>query len=200
MKDYDHRLTIAMCVVTGALSVQALAESAPEPTAITAEYSAQARAQIKAFATELKGTLQAAIKTGGPVEGIQVCNLKAPGIAEAHSLSDWDVGRTSLKLRNPDNAPDNWEVSVLTSFEQRLAAGESPQSLEASKIEGDTFFYMKAIPAGAVCMACHGEAVSPEVASRLSELYPNDQATGYQPGQLRGAFSLSRPLDKNVRM
>jgi hypothetical protein len=197
MREHQQGLFVAMVLLWG---TQALAESATESSEHTEKYSAQARASIKAFAAELKGTLQVAIKSGGPAEGIQACNLKAPGIAESHSLSDWDVGRTSLKLRNPNNAPDDWEHSVLISFEQRLAAGENPKSLEASKVEGNTFYYMKAIPTGALCMACHGEALDPAVASRLSELYPDDQATGYQPGQLRGAFSLSRPLSEKVSM
>ena len=39
-------------------------------------------------------------------------------------------------------------------------------------------------------MNCHGEpAAFPEqLTARLNELYPDDQATGYQTGQLRGAF------------
>jgi len=45
-----------------------------------------------------------------------------------------------------------------------------------------------------MCVACHGgpEQISPEVKSKLSELYPNDKAVNYQPGQLRGAVVLSR--------
>ena len=45
-----------------------------------------------------------------------------------------------------------------------------------------------------MCVGCHGgpEQISPEVKSKLSELYPNDKALNYQPGQLRGAVVLSR--------
>jgi hypothetical protein len=47
---------------------------------------------------------------------------------------------------------------------------------------------MKAIPTGAVCLTCHGTEVKPEVLTKIKELYPNDKATGYQEGDIRGAF------------
>jgi hypothetical protein len=55
---------------------------------------------------------------------------------------------------------------------------------------------MKAIPtAEKPCLACHGKEIAPKVAARLAELYPEDAATGYSAGEIRGAFTLSRPLD-----
>jgi len=53
---------------------------------------------------------------------------------------------------------------------------------------------MKAIPAGGMCMNCHGQNLTSAVSSRLAELYPEDQAVGYMPGQIRGAFSLRKPV------
>jgi excinuclease UvrABC helicase subunit UvrB len=54
---------------------------------------------------------------------------------------------------------------------------------------------MKAIPtAEKPCLACHGKTLAPQVAARLKELYPDDRATGYAAGEIRGAITLSRPL------
>jgi hypothetical protein len=53
---------------------------------------------------------------------------------------------------------------------------------------------MKAIPTAKVCLACHGSAITPEVTAALDEAYPQDQARGYAEGDIRGAFSLSKPL------
>ena len=79
----------------------------------------------------LKQELLAGMQEGGPVNAISVCNLSAPGIANTYSVRhSWDVGRTSLKLRNPDNVPDAWERSVLESFEARKGAGEDPAKME----------------------------------------------------------------------
>ncbi len=59
-----------------------------------------------------------------------------------------------------------------------------------------TYRYMKAIPtAEKPCLACHGKALAPQVRARLDALYPEDRATGYEAGEIRGAFTLSRPLE-----
>jgi len=47
---------------------------------------------------------------------------------------------------------------------------------------------MKAVPTEGVCLACHGQNISPEVQTKLNELYPDDKATGYSLGQVRGAI------------
>jgi hypothetical protein len=161
----------------------------------------EAKGIIKQFGGQLKGELQAAIKAGGPVEAIEVCNKKAPAIA--HDLSEqtgWEVARTSLKLRNPGNAPDAWERQVLERFEADKAAGKDVQKLSyAETVEepaGKTFRVMKAIPTGKVCLNCHGaDTVKPEVEARLADLYPSDQARGFKVGDIRGAFTLSKKLD-----
>ena len=55
---------------------------------------------------------------------------------------------------------------------------------------------MKALPTQGLCLNCHGseDKMAPEVKARLSELYPNDKATGYSEGQIRGALTVKRPL------
>lgn len=89
------------------------------------------RATVKMFMGQLKAEFQAAMKAGGPVKAIQVCNTKAPQIVARVSLEKgWEVGRTSLKLRNQANAADAWEKQVLEQFEQRKAAGEDAKKLE----------------------------------------------------------------------
>ena len=108
------------------------------------------------------------------------------------------VGRTSLKVRNSTNADDDWELAVLKQFDARKAQGEPADKLEFFEVTDHggqkTFRYMKAIPTAALCLNCHGETLSPEVDAKLKELYPNDQARGYKEGDLRGAFTLAKPV------
>ncbi len=163
------------------------------------QLAAESREAAKAFMQRLKSTLQTAMRSGGPVKAIEACNLAAPGIAEEVSNQHgYRIGRTSLKLRNPDNAPDAWEKAVLERFEQQHAAGTPVKKLEHYEIvtEGDrkVFRYMKAIPTAEVCTSCHGTDIAPEIKARLAELYPHDQATGFRPGDIRGAFTIERPL------
>jgi len=41
-----------------------------------------------------------------------------------------------------------------------------------------------------MCLACHGDNIAPEVTAAIRAHYPEDQATGFATGQLRGAFSI----------
>jgi len=183
------------------LIIIALLATLTGTTAAAEDYTAelaQSRAAVKAFAGSLKGALQAAIKAGGPANAIAVCHDEAPQIAAATSeQTGLQIGRTSLKIRNPDNSPDAWEQAVLEQFEQRQAAGEAVAKLEFHEVvdmDGQpTFRYMKAIPAAQVCLACHGDAISEKVSDRLSELYPYDQARGFKEGEIRGAFTVAKP-------
>jgi hypothetical protein len=160
---------------------------------------AGSRTVVEAFGEDLRAQLVAALKTDGPVAAIEVCNISAPEIARDQGrVTGWSVGRTSLKLRNADNAPDAWERGVLESFEERKAAGESAKALEhwavAETDEGRVFRYMKAIPTGEPCLACHGGDVKPAVAAKLDMLYPEDRARGFTVGDIRGAFTIEQPM------
>jgi hypothetical protein len=55
---------------------------------------------------------------------------------------------------------------------------------------------MKAIPVQPLCVACHGpaETLSPAVRERLAKEYPHDRATGYSPGQVRGAITVKKRI------
>ncbi len=158
------------------------------------------RAAIQTMAKSLVATLEGAIATSGPAGAVKVCHDQAPGIQQAVSTNlGISVGRTSLKVRNPNNAPDAWEKAVLEDFQQRIAAGEDITKMERREVveqNGDKWFrYMKAIPTRKVCLACHGEELSSEVAAAIKEAYPNDQAVGFKEGELRGAFTLKQHLD-----
>jgi cytochrome c551/c552 len=158
-----------------------------------------ARGLVKGFFTELKGELQAAIKQGGPAHAIGVCEEVAPSIAgEMSEKSGWAVGRTALKVRNPRNAPSVRERAVLMEFKRRHAEGESFKTMESATVveQGDRRYlhYMKAIPTQKVCLACHGANVKQPVREAIEAQYPADAATGFEQGDLRGAFTFVKPL------
>lgn len=153
----------------------------------------------KAFGGELKGVLEQGIASHGVVDTITACNKVAPGIADQHAqASGWSVGRTSLKLRNPSNAPDAWETAVLKDFDARKAAGEDATKLAKAEVvdEGGkkVFRMMVAIPTAAMCTKCHGASIEKPAADAISNLYANDQAIGYKEGDIRGAFTLKKPM------
>ena len=149
----------------------------------------------------LKAELQAAMKADGPVSALQTCNVEAVPIAETISTEEGLlVGRTSLKTRNPANLPDAWETETLELFEARREAGEKAVDLEAWTVVTDdgghrTFRYMKAIPTLPMCLKCHGRRLNDEIAAKVGELYPDDRATGFKAGDIRGAFTVKLPID-----
>ena len=147
---------------------------------------------IMAFAKNLKVALKQGMAEGGPVKAIEVCNTVSPAIATAASSKEWQVSRTSLKWRNSDNQPDEWEKEQLIKFEEELASGVSSAALWAVQETNKEVRVMKAIPTQQVCLACHGEDLTPEVSKKLKDLYPDDRATGFKVGQIRGAFSLKK--------
>lgn len=165
--------------------------------AVLEAFVQESRVMVKAFAGNLKGELQAAITEGGPIHAIPVCNVKAPEIArELSKPVEWTVGRTSHKIRNAGNAPDEWEAMVLDEFLQRAAAGEKLDTMERAELVestgSQTYRYMKAIPAGEICLTCHGSNIDPELKAKIDSFYPEDQATGFAFGELRGAFVVTK--------
>ncbi len=161
-------------------------------------YAVRARDWSQELGKNLQMHLKAALTQAGPLAAVEVCQAKAPGIAQEISAQRGaDVGRTSLKLRNPANAPDAWEKQVLEQFAARLTQGEPLAALEQYDVVESAgrkqFRYMKAIGVQETCLICHGEVLAPDLQAKITALYPQDQATGYKLGELRGAFTITQP-------
>jgi len=161
-----------------------------------------ARAAVAELSKALKGELGQAVEKEGPAGAIHACAGSAWRVRQRVSKElGADIYRKSLKARNPANAPDAWEKMVLEEFERRKAAGEPVENLEyalETQIDGKPVLrYMKAIPTGQVCVECHGRWVPEDVEKALAEAYPNDQARGFEVGDIRGVFSITQPLKRN---
>jgi hypothetical protein len=162
------------------------------------EWLTRSRAMSTELGTALKSELTAALAQSGPSGAIEVCRARAPEIAARLSReSGAKVSRTALRVRNPGNAPDDLQRAVLEQFAVDLASGQIEPPLEAAveinrggRIERR---YMRAIPTDALCLTCHGTELAPEVKAAIAKAYPDDQATGFSAGQLRGAFSVIWP-------
>lgn len=159
--------------------------------------------EARKVATKLPPKLLAALKQeiskSGPEGAILVCKDMAPKMAgEISRQTGWKIKRVSLKARNDARAiPDAWEKAALEDFDKRAAAGEPPVQLEKGEKVENEFRYVKALPVQPLCLSCHGpvDQLTPAVKSALAQHYPNDLATGYSVGQIRGAISVRRPLD-----
>ena len=193
-------LSLSGRMVLSALAVLLLSSAIAEDEALDERYE-QSQALIAEFAARMQNALVSAMSESGAVTAIAVCRDEAPRIASDLSrLSGARVQRTSLLYRNPGNAPEPWQSLVLRTFEADAERGEPAETLEYSERLGDGGFrYMKAIPTGGVCLACHGTDLSPDIDAALSESYPHDLARGYELGEIRGAFSITWPAPAGAR-
>ncbi|MFA0961791.1 DUF3365 domain-containing protein [Roseivirga sp. BDSF3-8] len=146
---------------------------------------------------ELIATLQLAIEAHGVPGAVTFCNVEALSLMDSLSTATKSrIRRVSQRYRNPKDEPNELEANLLDAYaysvEQNEAPGDNIQMLDNGKI-----LYTKPILLGAeLCLNCHGtkSEISPETQSQINELYPQDKATGYQIGQLRGMWSIE--LDK----
>jgi hypothetical protein len=187
-------------LILATLPVLLMTGCATGPTADEqAAMGAEARKTAGSLIQQLGGELKQAMGTQGPEGAISVCKEKAPAIAASLSKSSgFDVKRVSPKNRNPAGVPDAWEAEAQARLEKRLAAGEKPETLDTWQVvdtpKGQQFRYAKALPVQPLCLTCHGEVIPDGIKARLAAEYPNDKATGYQPGMVRGIISIKRAL------
>ncbi len=176
-----------------------ISSSSAETIPAVSPYIKQSHEAVKALGGALKQTLMATISKQGANAAINICSIEAMPITEQVSLNNnITIHRTSLKYRNINNAPSEWEQQVLIQFQTRKENGEQLKAMEFSEfITVDNnleFRYMKAIPTNKPCLTCHGNNIEPSINSKLLELYPNDKATGFEVGDIRGAFSVTIPV------
>lgn len=162
-----------------------------------AAVAARSKPIAQEFQASLKGQLQAAMKAGGPMQAVDVCRHVAPEIARQQSeASGAVVRRVAAKNRNPDAAVD----ASLQPYYDELDAQPTVDGKPARRIwrsgegEAERVNFLSAIPMQAKpCSVCHGTDVDPKLEAHIMQLYPGDLATGFKPGEMRGALLVSWP-------
>ena len=168
----------------------------PEEATVATQVGAPAAG---ALAEELVGRLSHAIDEEGLAGAVDFCaDVAIPLTQQVEDRFDPPLGlkRATLRARNPDNAPDEYEerlLHYLAALEERDPEGV-PAELTARGPEGSLRYY-RLLRAAPMCLNCHGdvETMDPEVRELLRERYPDDQATGYQAGELRGVIRVEVP-------
>ena len=147
----------------------------------------RAQAAQKDLGKTLKGELTSAVKETSFAGAVDFCHSRAPEIAdevaEEHGVN---LGRTSHRLRNANNTPPAWASDAVERKKAQEYVFRGPD---------ETVGYLKPIKLGGLCTNCHGpkDALAPGVAEKLEETYPNDEATGFAVGDLRGWFWVEVP-------
>lgn len=152
----------------------------------------------------LIGTLQKAIAEHGVDGAVEFCRAEAlPITHEVGKKHNVTVKRVSLKNRNPSNSPSEVEKNLLEAYAYNVENGIENKPNIQKIDEGETLLFTKAIaiPNG-MCLNCHGEPgtdVAEETLSKIEMLYPEDQATGFKVGDLRGMWSIALPKSEVIK-
>jgi hypothetical protein len=176
--------TVAILVLGATLATSLYAET---PTA-----KEQGMQAIKALGSTLKGQLKAKMKEDpSGVAAVTFCADKAEALTKEVNAKLPDtvrVRRTSLKIRSSANKPDSTDSKVMENFAKELAAKKiSPSTIKVVEVEGATRVY-KPLVAQKVCLKCHGTNIDPKIKTIIDKHYPEDQATGFKMGDLRGVI------------
>jgi hypothetical protein len=153
-----------------------------------ADLAARGASLLAPFKAELKSALQTGLAEG-PIAAVEACRLQAPAIAVNNSSADISVGRSSHRLRNPDNAPSAWMQRVLDDY----LNGSAAPAPRLTHLGNGRVAYAEPILTQGVCLVCHGARLDPAVADILARRYPDDAATGFEAGELRGIFWVEFP-------
>ncbi|HXF05334.1 MAG TPA: DUF3365 domain-containing protein [Blastocatellia bacterium] len=206
MRNFSSLLKIAALITVivasgGGIPLQSSAQPGQE-SRIEAALQ-QARRIADELAETVRGLLFKELEKGGYASAVRVCSEVAQDIPrEFTARTGHYVRRVSLGYRNPKDIPDDYERQKLEEFdrlnrEKKLANEYFEVVREGQR---DYLRYMRPLIAGPMCITCHGEKanIPPEVKAILAEKYPDDRATGYHTGDVRGAISvkIALPTDK----
>jgi hypothetical protein len=172
------------------------------PAGLSAEAQNVALQHGKAIVAEtsslLSSNLQAAIQQGGVSNALPFCSLAASpltaGMAGKHGVT---IRRITHKPRNPAGRADATESAILQQFEAALNGRNPPPSFVTNFTASTASFFAPIMLNNELCLKCHGEAgkdISTENVAVIHRLYPQDEATGFKLGQLRGAWRIDIPL------
>lgn len=107
------------------------------------------------------------------------------------------IKRTSLMIRDPQNAPDAADAAALELISQQLMDGEKPDSMLVQRVDRPgkpvEWRVYRPIATSKSCLVCHGdpEKFRPDVKAALDHLYPQDKAVDYQAQEYRGVIRVS---------
>lgn len=142
----------------------------------------------------LSGKLKEQLQKGGVVHAVPFCNSEAlPITKELSEKYNVSIKRTSNKIRNKKNNSTTRELEVVEKF---ITLKENNKELAPIVEVGknDKVHFYAPIIMKSNCLVCHGtvgQELSVKNDSIIKLLYPNDKATNYKEGDVRGIWSIT---------
>ncbi len=131
-----------------------------------------------------------AIQQKGTEGAISFCKEAATPLTDSMaSRRSAIIKRVSDKPRNLANTANVEETGFIAAFKAQLANKSVVRPI-TKKVNDRVYFYYP-ITTNAMCLQCHGvpeKDIQPSVLKVLSQLYPEDKATGYDVNEVRGMW------------
>lgn len=206
---WDSRTLVRLLAVpTGLLLVTLLFACSPSgtdgpPDALEPDEAARA-VEVGAPAADalmqgLVSELRQSMDQDGVASAVAFCSVEALDITEQiqdEHDAGLDLKRTTLRWRNALNAPDPWEERMLQYLDrlERTRPDSVPTQITGQGPDG-TLRYYRVLRTATMCLHCHGPipAMASDVRQTIRERYPDDRATGYAEGDLRGLIRVQIP-------
>ena len=189
--------------IIAAVMINIVAVAAQTPTARTSwpirEAPAEWRSTISradllivSMQDSLLRQLHSKLAQGGPALAFGSCHVDTTDltyrIARAEGIA---AGVTSGRLRDPTNKPKGWAADIVAAHTGRKAHDVKGFAVDL----GDRIGVLRPMVQTKTCASCHGtlDELSPTVRRLIAERYPNDRATGFVEGEIRGWFWVEMP-------
>ncbi|MDQ7040163.1 MAG: DUF3365 domain-containing protein [Rhodothermus sp.] len=177
-------------VLTGALLLAACQTNVP-PEAPPETVRQQVEEAIRAL-DALRAGLAQTITAGETIDEAtfnRVCRPVGQQAQQLGKANGWIVQQLAIKYRNPAHRPDTQAAALFVRFE----TDPSLDSLWVRATWNGTpgWRYLRRITVRPQCLACHGPRERRP--AFIVQNYPDDRAYDFQPGDLRGLYSVFVP-------
>jgi hypothetical protein len=194
----NRKIFLSVVVVTSLI----LLNCSDKEIEVTEDQREQMRTTAADFMGKLKGILLNQIQTNGVASALDICSDTAQVLTNEFGLQRGVfIQRVSFRNRNENNFPDDYEQTVLNSFQEMLENNKLDANTDLAELVNEGGFtylrYMKPILIQPECLNCHGNlsSMQKEISRQIRERYPKGKAYDYKPGDLRGAVSIKKLIE-----
>lgn len=147
---------------------------------------------IKMLGGALKKELQAQMKIDSSgLSAMVFCTEQADSLTKSvnEKLPSYaSVRRATLKARNSSNKADTLDEGVMDQFIREIAENKDVKTKPLLVETLSSYRIYKPLMIQPVCLKCHGDEnkISSDIKKVIIDKYPQDMATGFKLGDLRG--------------
>lgn len=137
--------------------------------------------------------LMTKLQKNGTIDALKFCNTKAYPLTDSMAVvHNAEIKRVTDKPRNLNNQANSTEKMYINTFKELTLNGEEIEPIV--KEVGTKVQVYYPIITNTMCLQCHGkpnDMIKKETMNAIAQLYPNDEAIGYDINEVRGIWRIS---------